>query len=394
MAKTLFLDYAGLQKYDGLLKNYVTGLDTKNFKSVAIEGNILKFYTVENPSGTDTYKSVVLPQTDLTDLINRLTTVEGAVATNTAAIATLNGDASTAGSVAKAVKDASDALNNKIGSLDTLKTTAKNTAVAAINEVKDALDAAETSHKVALSVESTPTEGFAKTYTIKQGEAEVGKIDIPKDLVVTSGEIVEDPDADHVGTFIKLVIANQEEALYINVKDLVDIYTAAQGATQVQLAISATNEISATIVTGSIGTTELADNAVTTAKIADGQVTRAKISTEFETQIKALEDAVGEGGNVSTQINNAIAALDADITSAAVDAGKGVQVQVVEVDGKITTVNVTGNYDNVYEEKGAAQALSEGQVTTNKNDIATLKTAVGDGFGAITDADINALFAN
>lgn len=76
--------------------------------------------------------------------------------------------------------------------------------------------------------------------------------------------------------------------------------------------------------------------------------------TTLAGRVDDLEAALGEGGSVATQITNAIGALDADITSAAVEAGKGVQVQVVEVDGKITNVAVTGNYDEKYDAKGAA----------------------------------------
>lgn len=73
-------------------------------------------------------------------------------------------------------------------------------------------------------------------------------------------------------------------------------------------------------------------------------------------RVADLEAALGEGGNVATQITNAIAGLDADIISAAVETGKGIQVQVTEVDGKITAVAVTGNFDEKYDAKGAAAA--------------------------------------
>ena len=75
-----------------------------------------------------------------------------------------------------------------------------------------------------------------------------------------------------------------------------------------------------------------------------------------ESAITALQQAVGEGGSVDAQIDAKIAELDADVTSAAVEEGKGVQVEVKEVDGKITEVIVTGNYDNAYDAKGAAAA--------------------------------------
>ena len=74
----------------------------------------------------------------------------------------------------------------------------------------------------------------------------------------------------------------------------------------------------------------------------------------LEGTVEDLVEALGEGGSVETQIDNAIAELDADVKSAEVEAGKGVQVEVVEVDGKITNVAVTGNYDEKYDAKGAA----------------------------------------
>ena len=112
---------------------------------------------------------------------------------------------------------------------------------------------------------STP-EGVAKRYTITQLGSTVGTIDIPKDLVVSSGSVVAGTwtgnsfaeNASGKDQAIKLVIANQTTPIYINVAKLVDIYTAKKNATQVQLAIdSATNEISASIVAGSITSTEL-----------------------------------------------------------------------------------------------------------------------------------------
>ena len=363
MAKTMYLDYAGLQKYDGLLKQYIGDLNLKNIKAVTIVDNTLRFYKVENPTETDDFIPIVLPKQDLS---NFLTKIQNSVAGN---VVTVGEGGAVVDSGIKSIDIATKTdvknVDDKVGSLDSLSTTAKNNVVSAINEIKTTIIEADTSHKVALSVETTPSEGMLKTYTIKQGTTEVGKIDIPKDLVVTGGSIVVNPDGQEEGTYVELIVANQDNPIYINVKDLIDVYTAKSAATQVQVAISTTNEISATLVAGGVGTTELADNAVTSAKITDGQVTRAKISTEFENQIKALEQSVGEGGSVATQIENAVKALDADIKSAEAEEGKGLQVQVVEVDGKITTVGLTGHYDNKYDAKGAAaQALADAKTNT------------------------------
>ena len=283
-------------------------------------------------------------------------------------------------------KAAEKANANAIGSLDSLKTNAKNNTVAAINEVKDALDAAETSHKVDLTVATVPSEGMLKTYVLSQGAEELGKIDIPKDLVVTEGSVVENPDEEHQGTYIKLVIANQEAPLYINVRDLIDIYTAAAGATQVQLAVNGNNEISATLVAGGVGTTELADAAVTTAKIADGNVTRAKISAEFEQQIAKLESAVGEGGNIDTRIEAAINALDSDATKAAEADGLALEVHIV--DGKLTNINgsIAANTYDVHGAAAAAQSAAEQDATTKAN-------AVYAAMQSIPSREIEALFA-
>ena len=262
---------------------------------------------------------------------------DGAVATNTAAIATLNGDETTAGSVKKAVKDASDTINAKIGDVSTLTTTEKTNLVGAVNEVKSAVDSAKTAGEVTVTTDST-TEGYLKTYTINQCGVEISKIDIPKDLVVTSGEVVVDPDGQPAGTYIKLTIANQETPIYINVKTLVDVYTAQASASQIQLAISETNEISATIVAGSVGTTELADSAITTVKIADANVTLAKLAQDVTDSI-------------------------ADAKKAGTDAS------------------------------AAVTALEEGAVATNTANIATLQGLVGEGFEPIPESSIRALFA-
>ena len=145
-------------------------------------------------------------------------------------------------------------------------------------------------------------------------------------------------------------------------------------------------------------------------------------------RIADLETAVGEGGSVGTQIADAIAELDADVTSAAVEAGKGMQVQVVEVDGKITNVAVTGNFDNTYDAKGsattaetnakdyakdyadglagnydaagsasaaetAAKEHANGLNTAMDSRVTIVEGLVGEGYQAIPDSEINALFA-
>lgn len=190
------------------------------------------------------------------------------------------------------------ALEGNVGETDDLNTTSKNT-VGAINEVLAAVGTGGTNAVV--TVEKSP-DGL--TYTIKQGGNQVGVINIPKDMVVTSGEVVTNPSGQAAGTYIKLTLANVAQPLYINVGKLVDIYTVQSNAAQIQLAIDAeTRVISATIVNGSVTADKLAAGAVTTAKIADENVTLPKLATALQTilngAILPTNVFVGSMGNSS-----------------------------------------------------------------------------------------------
>jgi hypothetical protein len=291
-------------------------------------------------------------------------------------------------------------VNAAIGTIGELNTTATD-LVSAVNEVLGKVSDAQTADKVTLTTAETATDGYLKTYVIKQGTEEVGKIDIPKDLVVTAGEVVTNPEGQTEGTYIKLTIANQEAPIYINVKDLVDVYTAAKSATQVQLAISDSNEVSATIVAGSITSTELssevnaslakADSAVqtvatgsaagtiavdgtdvsvyglgTAAYAATGDFDKAGAAADVlgtdndadtvstvkgnRAAISALQEAIGANGSVATQISNAVDALDSEVSTVE---GNAVSITVKQVDGKLTEVTASVA-DGTYDKSGAA----------------------------------------
>lgn len=291
----------------------------------------------------------------------------------------------------------SEMIEKATGKLSELTTENKANLVAAINELDAAID---TNAKAAtISIDSkTTTTGMLKSYTVKQGSKQIGVIDIPKDMVVKSGEVVVNPEGQTAGTYIVLTLANAtEDKIYVNVGRLVDIYTVQAEASKVQLAINpSTREISANIISGSIAAADLAANAVTTNKIADKNVTKTKLADDVQTSLRKADSAVqsvtestvngsilvdgaevavhGLGsaayanaedfdatGSATSALNSAkaytnaeIQKLDADVTSAAVDTGKGLQVQVVETNGKITSIAVSGNYSNTYDAKGAA----------------------------------------
>lgn len=73
-----------------------------------------------------------------------------------------------------------------------------------------------------------------KHYVFSQCGKEIAHVDVPKDLVVESGRVEEKTEAGawgEAGTYIVLEIANQEDPIYVNAKDLVDIYTVDDTAT-------------------------------------------------------------------------------------------------------------------------------------------------------------------
>lgn len=162
-----------LTQYDGLIKNYIDTADAKSLKTVAIDGNTLKFYRVEEPVGetTPAYE-ITLPSTDISGLLAKLegatagdvvianadgTVTDGGVKladlatkAEVTAVSDLVGvipdgyDATTIAEYAKELADNVAAngyddtdVKNSIGNLTTLKTTEKGSLVGAVNELSD-----------------------------------------------------------------------------------------------------------------------------------------------------------------------------------------------------------------------------------------------------------------
>ena len=172
------------------------------------------------------------------------------------------------------------------------------------DEVKNALGYTPANTTDLVDYTVTVTENGAsgntiKSYVLKQKESTIGTINIPKDLVVSSGSVVVGnwvngvftESASGTGKAVKLVIANQEDPIYINVQDLVDVYTAAQGATEIQLAISNTNEISATLVKE---VRDKIDNAIPKVSGAAGKVAQFNEDGSLESSSYEIKTSVPE----------------------------------------------------------------------------------------------------
>ena len=358
------------------------------------------------------------------------TQVKADIKANTDAITVLNGSDTTAGSVAKAVSDAKTEINNKIGTVPVDKTvvqmisdaqaaaTYDDTQVKAdIKTNADAIDVLEENIGV---VDDIQTQDKTIVGAINELKKEI--YDHKDAIDGTVETLVGEDDGKSVRT-----IANEELASQLigeNAKESLDtleeiaawIQSHPDDASAMNKAIQDLEELVGTLPADTEATTVVGyvDEAIEALKIGDyakaADLTAAvgRIA-QNETDIAALKTAVGEGGSVDSKITTAIEALDADVTSAAVEAGKGIQVQVVEVDGKVNAVNVTGNYDNAYDAKGAAaQALTDAKgyadgLAGNYDAAGSAAQALTDAkaytdtevakFVAITEAEINGLFA-
>ena len=246
-------------------------------------------------------------------------------------------------------KAISDHIADAEGKYET-KTDAAQKLTDAKKYTDDAIAAipAQTDYTVTIT-EDTTDSTIAKRYIFSQLGEEIGRIDLAKELVVTSGTVGEVTEAGKpydgavVGDkYIELVIANQDAPIYIPAKDLVDIYTAKDGATEVQVAISNTNEISATLVNGG----------VTEAKLATDVQTKLNKTWEEVGVAQSLVDAL-EDGQVKTN-KEAIEAINNESTGILAQAksyAEGLADNYAPADH---------NHDDKYDAKGdAAQALED-----------------------------------
>ena len=175
------------------------------------------------------------------------------------------------------------------------------------------------------------SESILKSYTIKQGGSDVATIDIPKDLVVTGGEITVIEGVK----YLQLTIANSDQKVNIPVSDLCDVYTgdnttievksgnvisvkdyvfdaSGAAATAKSEAITAATDYTDTKIRDLSGATVSALSAETSARTAADSTLQGNITAEATARaaaVTALETA-------DTNLNNAITAETSARTAA------------------------------------------------------------------------------
>jgi len=142
---------------------------------------------------------------------------------------------------------------------------------------------------------TTAEAGYLATYQLQKDGTGVGeKINIPKDYLVKSAEVktstgTGDPSGFPKDTkYIDFTIntydtesgSGTESHIYLNVADLVDVYTTGSGANDaVKIAISTDNKISATVTAKGITLAMLADDVQTAIGKAGTALQKADITT-------------------------------------------------------------------------------------------------------------------
>lgn len=162
--------------------------------------------------------------------------------------------------------------------------------------------------------EKSPAEGYLKSYELRKNGVKVGvSIDIPKDLVVTNGQVkeVETPDDPYSGAqvgdlYLELTIANQATPVYIPVKSLTDVYT---GSTYISVDAGVISikyddlkgQINTDLVTPISGRVTTVERKVTALETTVGSVSRGLVKdvNDLKTNIDQKVDKV-EGSSLIT----------------------------------------------------------------------------------------------
>ena len=286
-----------------------------------VAGGKCEAYMISNEAGTLVKLAQTTASGDLaSDVANLQTQVEGLVEKVGSAAA---GDTAASG-LYKLIADVEAAANNKVSSVSAADTSVTISGTDTEPTVKVAISAAkgnslsvgedglfvsvpEVIHPEYSLAAAETSEGMLKSYKLqKDGKDIAGSalIDIPKDLVVSSGSVVEledgkipedAPKGTTAGTYIKLNLANSEKPLYINVNSLIEYVTGGSGENDaIQINVSSdTHKVTANVKEGSLTKGMLAAGVVASLDKADTAVqTVAAGETNGTIKVDGTEIAV------------------------------------------------------------------------------------------------------
>ena len=168
------------------------------------DGHILYLQSRDvGDSSWTTVATITVPDDsyDDTALAGRLTSLEGLV-----------GNTSVAAQISSAITSIglSDVATSGAAADVSIADTAGNfTATTVEGALAELGTAMATAGAVTMTTDSSPSDtSLLKRYTLSQNGSNIGTIDIPKDLVAVSGQIVNQDGSGNPGTFIELTIDN------------------------------------------------------------------------------------------------------------------------------------------------------------------------------------------
>ena len=447
MAQNKYVDLTGLTHYDSKIKTYIDEKDSTSLASAKSYADSL----------ADNYDAAGVAETKVNALAN------GQVKTNTEAIAKLNGDATTDGSVAKSIADAKTEIEADISAVESKATAAQSSADAAQADV-DALKAKVGTVPDGSTVMGIITNIQENAYddTAIKALIQTNADDI--DALETRTTAVEGKVTTLIGSDVDKsvrTIANEELATQLipeNAKESLDtlseiaawIQAHPDNASAMNQSIENLKTLVGTIPEGATSTTisayiQEAVNAEETraegvesglntrletveTKLGDGtgsvteQISTAKSEAISEATATAASDATTKANqaladaksytdteigktntNVTTNTND-ISSLKTRMTTAESDID---ELQAAIADGGSVTIAIAEAKKAGTDAQADVDALEatvstlSGKVTTNETNISAhadrltaLETKVGDGFVAITNAEIDALFTS
>ena len=350
-------------------KDYADG---KFLSKVKLNGS---FVTVERDETNGRYVNLgsIATSDSLQTLTDKVNAIEAAYITKAASEEAdnliISSYTAADSAIITAYKDADDAIITSYKAADDAIITSYKAADEALSGRIDTLKTdLQTNLAVTLDDTAAPGEGILKVYTIKQGGNSIGTINIPKDLVATSGSLVyctkSESTYTEVGSStegaiacIKMTIQNGNP-FYIEVADLIE-YNSVKSNAEITLTDTG-HEIEATV------------GAISSSKITFTPSGDHPTDTTVQAALRDLYTQIGEGGSVASQIQAAIQKLDADLDASGTPAHNGTFVVsgVTEQNGVITSV------DSVeVEAAGAAAAVKTaliGNADTNNDTLGKL----------------------
>lgn len=375
MAQKVYVDFNGLSHYDEKVKAYIAEKDTK----------VLSDAKAYSDSLAENYEAAGVAATKVAELAN------GAVKANTDAIAKLNGDATTEGSVAKAVADAKtlidadvDAVEGKADAAQAAADAADAKAVALAGKVgevpegstvmgiitniqENAYDDTELRGLIGDNtdaidaVEARTTEAEAKLTALIGEDAgksarTIANEELAKQLIAEGAK----ESLDTLEEIAAWIQAHPDDASAMN-KAISDLAT---------LVGTLPEGVSATTIVGYIQEAVAAEKSR-----AEG------VENGLDNRLQAVENKLGSGeGSVSSMI----AAAKSEAITEAVNQATTKDAQVLAdakayTDEKVGAIDLTGIATNA----GKISAL-EGKMTTAEGDIDALEAAIAEGGSVAT----------